>query len=183
MATDMTEQKHAEQRISHIAHHDSLTGLANRLLFNDRLGQAISIAKRHKRQLALLYLELDKFKPVNDILGHDAGDQLLIQVASRLREQVRASDTVARIGGDEFTVILNDIPRREGVASVARKIIGAIALPFQLGSAGHAVHIGTSIGIAVYPGDAHDHQSLIKLADAAMYSAKTGGAGLRFFET
>jgi diguanylate cyclase (GGDEF)-like protein/PAS domain S-box-containing protein len=181
MAIDITEQKQAEERIQHMAHHDSLTGLPNRLLFNDRLGQAISLAKRDARQFALLYLDLDKFKPVNDTLGHDAGDQLLKSVAERIRELVRESDTVARVGGDEFTVILRDVSNRQDVAAVARKIILALSAPFRLGNQSMTVEIGTSIGIAVYPSDSQDHQTLIKLADAAMYSAKTTGSSFRFF--
>jgi diguanylate cyclase (GGDEF)-like protein/PAS domain S-box-containing protein len=181
MAIDITEQKQAEERIQHVAHHDSLTGLPNRLLFNDRLGQAISLAKRDTSQFALLYLDLDKFKPVNDTLGHDAGDQLLKKAAERIREQVRESDTVARVGGDEFTVILRDISNRQDAAAVAEKIIAALAVPFHLGSDPQAVEIGTSIGIAVYPGDAQHHETLIKLADAAMSSAKTRGNCFRFF--
>jgi len=182
MAIDITEQKQAEERIQHVAHHDSLTGLPNRLLFNDRLGQAISLAKRDASQFALLYLDLDKFKPVNDTLGHDAGDQLLKSVAERIREQVRESDTVARVGGDEFTVILRDLSSRQDAAAVAEKIIAAVAMPFRLGSEAQAVNIGTSIGVAVYPSDAQDHETLIKIADAAMYNAKTQGNCFRFFK-
>jgi len=181
MAIDITEQKQAEERIQHVAHHDSLTGLPNRLLFNDRLGQAISVAKRDARKFALLYLDLDRFKPVNDTLGHNAGDQLLKGVAERIRKQVRESDTVARVGGDEFTVILRNISSRQDVAAVAQKIIAAIAAPFTLGTPPQAVEIGTSIGIAIYPSDAQDHEILIKIADATMYSAKTRGNCFRFF--
>lgn len=181
MATDITEQKQVEERIQHVAHHDNLTGLPNRLLFNDRLGQAISLAKRDTRQFALLYLDLDNFKPVNDTFGHDAGDQLLNSVAERIREQVRDSDTVARVGGDEFTVILRDINSRENVVAVAEKIIAALARPFHLERQKQSVDIGTSIGIAIYPDDAQDHETLIKLADAAMYNAKTHRSCYRFF--
>ena len=181
MAIDITEHKQAEERIQHVAHHDSLTGLPNRLLFNDRLSQAISLAKRDASQFALLYLDLDKFKPVNDTRGHDAGDQLLKSVAERIREQVRESDTVARIGGDEFTVILRDITSRQDVADIAEKIIAALGAPFRLGNHPQAVEIGTSIGIAIYPSDAQDHETLIKVADAAMYSAKIRGSCFRFF--
>ncbi|OGA31861.1 MAG: hypothetical protein A3G80_10580 [Betaproteobacteria bacterium RIFCSPLOWO2_12_FULL_62_13b] len=180
MTIDITEQKQAEERIQHVAHHDSLTGLPNRLLFNDRLGQAISLAKRDARQFALFYLDLDRFKPVNDTLGHDAGDQLLKIVAARIREQVRESDTVARVGGDEFTAILRDITNRQDVAAVAEKIIAALVAPFRLENHPQAVEIGTSIGIAVYPSDAQDHETLIKMADAAMYRAKTQGNCFRF---
>jgi diguanylate cyclase (GGDEF)-like protein/PAS domain S-box-containing protein len=175
MGIDITEQKQAEERIRHVAHHDSLTGLPNRLLFNDRLGQAICLAQRDARQFALLYLDLDKFKPVNDNLGHEAGDRLLKSVAERIRKQVRESDTVARVGGDEFTVILRDISNRQDVAAVAQKIIAALSAPFRLGNHSQAVEIGTSIGIAVYPSDAQDHETLITMADTAMYSAKTRG--------
>ncbi len=180
LTTDITEHKLAEERIQRVAHHDSLTGLPNRLLFNDRLNQAISLAKRDSRQFALLYLDLDKFKPVNDTLGHTAGDALLQAVATRIRREVRESDTVARVGGDEFTVILPDIARREEAETVAKKIVAALAVPFQLGNQKQGTDIGTSIGIALYPADARDADTLIKAADAAMYSAKQVGSSFRF---
>jgi diguanylate cyclase (GGDEF)-like protein/PAS domain S-box-containing protein len=178
MSSDITQHKLAEERIQRVAHHDSLTGLPNRLLFKDRLDQAISLARRNSRQLALLYLDLDKFKPVNDTLGHAAGDELLREVAARIRRQVRESDTVARVGGDEFTVILHDIGRREDAQAVAGKIVAAVAAPFELGSAKHRVDIGTSIGIAVYPQDAQAADALVTAADAAMYRAKQAGANV-----
>ena len=181
VATDVTEHVLAEERIQRMAHHDSLTGLPNRSLFNDRLDQTISLAKRDLRQFALLYLDLDKFKPVNDTLGHTAGDELLQAVATRIRQQVRESDTVARIGGDEFTVILPDISRREEAETVAQKIRAALAAPFQLGSRKQGVDIGISIGIAVYPADARDADALVKAADAAMYRAKLAGSSIRFY--
>ena len=180
VTTDISEHKLAEERIQRVAHHDSLTGLPNRLLFNDRLNQAISLAKRDSRQFALLYLDLDRFKQVNDNLGHTAGDELLQAVAARIRRQVRESDTLARVGGDEFAIILPDIARREEVQTVARKIIGALVTPFQLGSQQQRVDIGTSIGIALYPADARDADALIKAADAAMYTAKQEGNSFRF---
>jgi diguanylate cyclase (GGDEF)-like protein/PAS domain S-box-containing protein len=180
VTTDITEHKLAEERIQRVAHHDNLTGLPNRLLFNDRLNQAISLAKRGSRQFALLYLDLDKFKPVNDTLGHAVGDELLQDVAARIRHQIRESDTVARVGGDEFTVILPDIARREDAETVAKKIIAALDAPFQLGSQKQSVDIGTSIGIALYPADAQDADALVKAADAAMYSAKQAGNSFRF---
>ena len=183
VTTDITEHKQAEERIQRVAHHDSLTGLPNRLLFNDRLNQAISLAKRDSRQFALLYLDLDKFKAVNDTLGHTAGDELLQAVAARIRREVRESDTVARVGGDEFTVILPGIAKREEAETVARKIIAALVAPFQLDSQKQSVDIGTSIGIALYPSDAQDADALIKAADAAMYGAKQVGRGYRFFGT
>ena len=180
MVIDITEQKQTEGRIRYLATHDSLTGLPNRLLFNDRLGQAISLAKRDACQFALLYLDLDGFKPVNDTLGHSVGDQVLNAVAERLRNQVRESDTVARIGGDEFTVILRDISSPQDVAAVSQKIIAAFAAPFCLGTVSEEIKIGASIGIAVYPGDAQDHEALIGRADAAMYNAKAQGNCFRF---
>jgi diguanylate cyclase (GGDEF)-like protein/PAS domain S-box-containing protein len=183
VATDITEHVQAEERIQRVAHHDSLTGLPNRLLFNDRLTHAISLAKRDARQFALLYLDLDKFKQVNDNLGHAAGDELLQAVAARIRHQVRESDTVARVGGDEFTVILPDIARLEEAEAVARKIIAAVAMPFQLGTPKQRVDIGASIGIAVYPANARDADPLVTAADAAMYSAKQAGNRFRFSAT
>ena len=178
VTTDITEHKLTEERIQRVAHHDSLTGLPNQLLFNDRLNQAISLAKRDSRQFALLYLDLDKFKPVNDALGNSVGDELLKAVATRIRRQVRESDTVARVGGDEFTVILHDIVRREDAETVARKIFVALASPFQLGSQKQGVDIGASIGIALYPADARDADALVKAADDAMYKAKQAGERL-----
>jgi diguanylate cyclase (GGDEF)-like protein/PAS domain S-box-containing protein len=180
VAADITEHKQTEERIQRVAHHDGLTGLPNRLLFNDRLGQAVSIAKRSSRKFALLFLDLDKFKPVNDELGHAAGDELLSAVAARIRQQVRESDTVARVGGDEFTVILPDLAGREEAELVARKIIASLAAPFRLGGEKRSVAIGTSIGIAIYPADGRDADALVKAADAAMYRAKQAGSGFRF---
>lgn len=178
--TDITERKQAEERIRHMANHDALTGLPNRALFNDRLGQAISVAKRASGRFALLYLDLDKFKPVNDTFGHAAGDELLKCVAEKLRAQVRESDTVARLGGDEFSVILPDISDRRDAEAVAGKIVAALAAPFRLGIQDRAVGIGASVGIAVYPDDARDHETLIKKADVAMYDAKAKGNCYRF---
>ena len=180
VTTDITEHKLAEERIQRVAHHDYLTGLPNRLLFNDRLKQVVSLAKRHSRQFALLYFDLDKFKPVNDTLGHAAGDQLLKSAAARVLHQVRESDTVARVGGDEFTVILPDIVRHQDIELVARKIIHALAAPFELGSPGQSIEIGTSIGIAVYPTDGQDADALVKAADTAMYNAKQSRNCYRF---
>jgi diguanylate cyclase (GGDEF)-like protein/PAS domain S-box-containing protein len=179
VTTDITEHKLAEERIQQVAHHDSLTGLPNRLLFNDRLGQAIGAAKRNTRRFALLYLDLDKFKPVNDTLGHAIGDELLKAVAARIRAQVRESDTVARIGGDEFTVILADIGGREEAQAVAGKIVAAFAPPFLLGDRRQSVAAGVSIGMAVYPEDALDADGLVKAADAAMYDAKKAAGDVR----
>ncbi len=178
VTTDITDHKLAEDRIQRIAHHDSLTGLPNRLLFNDRLEQVIGHARRNARQVALLYLDLDRFKPVNDTLGHSAGDELLKSVAERIRRQIRESDTVARIGGDEFTVILPDIAGRGEAQSVARKIADALARPFQLGARKECVAIGTSVGVALYPSDASGADALVIAADTAMYAAKQAGRGV-----
>ena len=183
VTNDITEHMLAEERIQRMAHHDGLTGLPNRLLFNDRLNQAVSLARRDASLFALLYLDLDKFKPVNDTLGHAAGDELLKSAAERIRRQVRESDTVARVGGDEFTVILSDIARRQDVAIVAEKIVAALAAPFQLGAQGQSIQIGTSIGIAVYPAHARDADALVRAADAAMYRAKQVGSSFRFCES
>jgi diguanylate cyclase (GGDEF)-like protein/PAS domain S-box-containing protein len=175
VTTDITAHKLAEERIQRVAHHDSLTGLPNRLLFNDRLDQAIRHAKRNRLGFALLYLDLDRFKPVNDTLGHAAGDELLKEAAARIGRQVRESDTVARVGGDEFVVILLDIAERRQAQAVARKIAASLAASFHLGSAKQDVEIGTSVGIAMYPEDALDADALVKAADGAMYRAKQLG--------
>lgn len=174
MLRDISEQKLAQQRIVQLAHYDMLTHLPNRSLFYDRLGQAILMAKRNQRGIALLYMDLDGFKKVNDTLGHHVGDLLLVKAAERLRLCVRESDTLARLGGDEFTLILNDINERKDVAMVSKKIIESIAVPFDL--EGHAVRIGVSIGIAIYPDDAGVVEGeLLIVADKAMYAAKAAG--------
>jgi diguanylate cyclase (GGDEF)-like protein/PAS domain S-box-containing protein len=173
MHEDITEQLDAQARIEHLAHYDALTGLPNRSLFFDRLSQAIALSKRSSEHIALFFLDLDRFKPVNDTYGHAVGDLLLKAVAERMLACVRESDTVARIAGDEFTVILNRIAERADVAHVAEKIIKALSEPFQL--EGHVVQIGASIGIAIYPGDSQNEHELVKLADTAMYDAKNQG--------
>lgn len=178
---DVTERKQAEEEIRRLAHYDGLTGLPNRQLFYDRLVQAIALAKRNRHELALLYLDLDGFKAVNDTLGHDAGDELLKAAAGRIRHRLRESDTVARIGGDEFTVILPMIASREDVAKVAEKILGALSTSFSLSGRKEEPRVGVSIGIAVYPADARDMDALVKAADTAMYSAKQSKNCFRFF--
>ncbi len=170
---DISAEKKAEARIAHMAHYDSLTKLPNRALFLDRLQQALASAKRASHPAALMFLDLDRFKSVNDTLGHHAGDLLLQQVAERLRGCVRESDTVSRLAGDEFTVILPVITVREDVVRVAEKIIAAFATPFDLD--GHEVSMSTSIGIALFPKDATDEHDILKRADLAMYEAKAGG--------
>lgn len=178
---DVTERKLADARMQHLAHYDGLTGLPNRALFYDRLTMALSLAKRNRHEVALLFLDLDGFKAVNDTLGHDAGDELLKSVAARLRRLVRDSDTVARIGGDEFTVILPGIRGEPNAEKLAEKIIAAMATDFHLGNREQGVRVGISIGIALYPADAGDLDALIKAADTAMYDAKRVKNSYRFF--
>ena len=178
---DITERKQAQERIERLANYDSLTGVPTRALFFDRLHQAVNLARRGRSGLALLYIDLDKFKAVNDTLGHDVGDELLKSVAGRIRRRIRESDTVARLGGDEFTVILPKIPGREDAAVVAGKIIDALSAPFFLGGQKHEVRVGASIGIAVFPADTGDADALVKAADVAMYKAKQAGNSFRFY--
>ena len=167
------ERKQMESWLQHIARHDPLTDLPNRELFHDRLQTSLLWAGRNQTPLALLYLDLDKFKQVNDTLGHPVGDLLLQEVAHRLRQCVRESDTVGRIGGDEFLVLLNGIPLRQQALLVAEKIRVSLARPFDL--AGHRVHVSPSIGIALYPDHSGDGKQLIRYADEAMYDAKKRG--------
>ena len=171
------ERKQMEAWLQHIARHDPLTGLPNRELFHDRLQAALRYAERHRTPLALLYLDLDKFKQVNDALGHPVGDLLLQEVAHRLKQCVRESDTIGRVGGDEFLVLLNDVTPPECALVVAEKIRIALDRPFDL--AGHRVHVPPSIGIALYPEHSGDYTQLIRHADQAMYDAKRNG-GNRF---
>ncbi len=159
-----------EQKYQHLAHHDLLTGLPNRSLFNDRLQQMLVHAKRDAQRCALIFLDLNKFKPINDSLGHNIGDMVLKQVAQRLLAAVRESDTVARIGGDEFVVLLPVIEHISDILAVANKIQHALESTMLIHT--HTLHIGASIGIAVYPEHGEDEITLIKNADAAMYRAK-----------
>lgn len=178
---DVTEKKQAEEKIHYQANYDSLTGLPNRQLFQDRLRSAIASAKRNGAQLALLFIDLDRFKEVNDSAGHAAGDKLLIQVAKRLKECIRESDTLARLGGDEFTVILNNLSKNHDVEEISRTMLELLERPFCLGGGIDAV-ISASIGIALYPTDGADDGTLVKNADAAMYRVKeTGRNGFEFF--
>jgi len=171
---DITARKVIEDRMAHMAQHDALTGLPNRALFDDRLHQAVTQAHRNRNRLALLYLDLDHFKPVNDTFGHATGDVLLKEAARRMAEHVRASDTVARIGGDEFVVLLSAVQDRDDARSVAEKIREALSEVFDLGG-GHTANISSSIGVAVYPDHAMDELQLSKHADDAMYQAKQVG--------
>ncbi|ARJ67240.1 PAS domain S-box protein [Magnetospirillum sp. ME-1] len=170
---NITQRKQAEQLLVHQATHDTLTGLPNRLLLEDRVHHAIEVAKREGRRIGLMFLDLDRFKIVNDSLGHVAGDQLLKVVADRLRHTLRRSDTVARLGGDEFVVVLTHFQSSSELAEVAEKISAALDEPVEL--AGHKVHVGASIGIALYPEDGDNFNALMKDADTAMYRAKQKG--------
>jgi diguanylate cyclase (GGDEF)-like protein/PAS domain S-box-containing protein len=170
---DITARKDAEARIEQMAYHDTLTGLSNRVELQNRLEQAVLQAKRHSRSLALHFIDLDRFKVVNDTLGHAMGDALLQAVAKRLESCLRASDTAARIGGDEFAVLQLEISNMEGAATLANKILSAMAEPFRL--SGRDIHISPSIGISVFPLDSNMPDELMKNADIAMYLAKNEG--------
>ncbi|NOY73315.1 MAG: EAL domain-containing protein [Gammaproteobacteria bacterium] len=170
---DISEQKEREACIEYQAYHDALTALPNRRLFQDRLEQALVQAERNACSLAVLFVDLDRFKVINDSLGHDMGDQLLQAAAKRLNDTVRQEDTVARIGGDEFTVLLPSIKKRPAVEKIADKIVSAFRRPFEI--AGQTLHLSSSIGIAVFPGDGETPERLMKNADSAMYCAKTAG--------
>ncbi|HEY3644664.1 MAG TPA: EAL domain-containing protein [Gammaproteobacteria bacterium] len=171
--SDITERKRAEAQVYQLAHYDSLTGLPNRALLRDRLGQAMHDARRRGGKLAVMYLDLDRFKTVNDSLGHETGDKLLKAVATRLRECMRDSDTISRQGGDEFLLILRDCNDPPAVARVAEKLQEAVAKPTRIGE--YELHVTPSIGISLFPDDADDIDELIRNADAAMYHAKENG--------
>lgn len=172
---DITERRRAEERIRAMALHDALTGLPNRLNLNDQIDQAMERFSAREKRFALLFLDLDGFKKVNDTLGHDAGDELLIQVGGRLKDSVRETDTVARLGGDEFVVLLRDLDDRELPPRIAGEVIGKLSVPFALQAA--EARIGTSIGIAIYPEHGENRTALLKAADQAMYAAKLAGRG------
>ncbi|GEM_PF-1155614 len=182
--TDITEQKHNQEQIYRLAHFDSLTGLPNRILFQDRLSHALAEAKRNGVHLPILFLDLDRFKSVNDSMGHGTGDLLLQQVAIRLANCVRASDTIARMGGDEFTIILGpSVSVEEVIVSVTRvshNITDEFKVPFELED--NAVVISTSIGVAVYPQDGVSLSDLLRNADMAMYHAKQESSGFSFYQ-
>lgn len=170
---DISARKRLEEKIEHMAYYDILTGLPNRVLFNDRLMLEIAHAHRDKVMLALLFLDLDRFKMINDTLGHTSGDMLLQGVADRLKTCIREDDTIARLGGDEFSLLLPRITLVEDAVHIARKILDVFKQPWIIG--GHEFYITASIGIALYPGDGEDSEILIKNADIAMYHAKGQG--------
>lgn len=170
---DISDRKEAEDRIRRLAHHDTLTGLPNRNLLNDRMNHALARVKRHGGHMAVLYVDLDKFKPINDSLGHEAGDWVLREVADRLSGCVRSSDTVSRVGGDEFVVVIEEIGRSAEAALVAKKIIDALGRPVDF--QGHACQVGASIGVALFPQDGSSIEEVCKAADLAMYRVKHSG--------
>src|ERR1051326_1893422 len=181
ISEDITERKRAEGRITHMAHHDSMTGLANRVLLRERLEHALARMLEQESRLAVLYVDLDFFKDVNDALGHPVGDALLRMAAERLRGCVRDGDTVARLGGDEFAIIQDSIRDDEQATDLAKRIAAVIGAPFQV--EGHDVTLSASIGIAMAPRDGSDPDTLLKFADMALYAAKTDGRRtFRFFE-
>ena len=173
MVQDISERVMFEEKLARLAYYDPLTGLPNRRLFHDRLGEALKRADRNERLAGLLFIDLDRFKNINDTLGHLVGDLLLQAAAQRLQEAVRQGDTVARMGGDEFTIVLDDMRHVDAATEVAQKIIHQFAAPFRLGE--HEVFVSPSIGITVYPFDDSDIDNMIRNADAAMYEAKAAG--------
>ncbi len=180
LETEIIERRQAEQRAHNLATLDPLTGLMNRRSLTERLEHAIAIAERHGHRLALLFLDLDKFKSINDALGHDAGDQLLLQVADRIRGAVRGSDVVARLGGDEFVVLMEGLPTYAAAAEVGKKILAANTLPFHIDL--QKINMSASVGISLYPQDGSTATTLMRSADLAMYHAKQERCGgIQFF--
>jgi diguanylate cyclase (GGDEF)-like protein/PAS domain S-box-containing protein len=171
--TDISERKQSEARIHHLAHHDALTGLPNRLLLEDRIGQALLNSKRSQRQMGIIFIDLDRFKNINDTLGHAVGDDLLVQAAERGLRVLRETDTLCRQGGDEFVVVLPELENRQDAAHVCGKLLAALCQPYLL--AGHELTVSGSAGIAIYPEDGETASELLRKADAAMYRAKEEG--------
>ena len=179
---DVSATRALSIRMSYLAQHDSLTDVPNRVVFNDRLTQAITMAHRHREKLAVLFLDLDRFKQINDILGHSVGDRLLQSVAQRLRRCVRGSDTVSRRGGDEFVILLAEIAHAQDAALCAEKVLLALSAPYRIDQ--RNLHLTASIGIVTYPNDGTDAETLLRHADFAMYHAKKhGGNNYQFFES
>lgn len=174
-ARDITERKDTEQRISHMANHDALTKLPNRSLLQDRIQQTLAHNRRHNQMAAVLFIDLDKFKIINDTMGHDVGDSLLKEASARLLSEVRSEDTVARQGGDEFIILLSTINQAEDAGIIAQKMLDTLIQPFII--KGKELHIGASIGIAVFPDDGGSMELLLKNSDIAMYHAKESGRG------
>ena len=178
---DISDQKETEKELKYLAFYDPLTKLPNRSLFSEHLKQALANCQRNAKKAAVMFIDLDRFKDVNDSLGHTVGDELLIQVAQRIHTRLRSNDTVSRLGGDEFTITLTDITNEESIASIGQEIIDGFQTPFTL--FGNEIFVGCSIGIAVYPADGNNTEQLLKNADTAMYHAKELGRGrYQFFE-
>lgn len=178
---DMTERMQTQERLHHLAHHDILTDMPNRMLFVDHLKQALSRAKWHERTMAIMFVDLDRFKMVNDTLGHEAGDQLLQSIAARMQSCMREGDIAARFGGDEFAVFLNDIAARDDVVPLAKNLLNALATPFVV--AGQELFVTCSVGISIFPEDGTDTQALMQNADTAMYwSKQKGGNTYHFYQ-
>ncbi|PKO58255.1 MAG: GGDEF domain-containing protein, partial [Betaproteobacteria bacterium HGW-Betaproteobacteria-19] len=180
--SDISRMKHAEAQLQHLAHYDALTDLPNRVLLNLRLEHSAERVRRGGKIMAALFMDIDRFKNVNDSLGHPVGDELLVEIARRLHGRMRAEDTLARLGGDEFVILLDRIDRVDDVASFALEMIELMNQPFQLRS-GEEVFVGASIGISIYPDDNDDYQQLIRNADAALYEAKAAGRNVYRFYT
>jgi diguanylate cyclase (GGDEF)-like protein len=182
VAREVTDEKLAEERIQHLATHDGLTGLPNRLMFNQLLTMQIQSSQRAGRRFAVLFIDLDRFKLINDTLGHEAGDSLLKELSSRFRQALRTSDIIARLGGDEFVVLIPELGDEKQAAEVARKLLAAAVRPMVL--AGQECRVSASVGIALYPNDGTDEQALLKNADSAMYLAKEEGKNnFQFYST
>lgn len=175
LQAEIQERKMAEQQVRYLANHDALTGLPNRRLLEDRLEQALELARRHGNMVAVQFIDLDHFKPVNDRFGHRTGDLLLQAIATRLRGLLRAVDTVARVGGDEFVIVLPEMHTADAADETAQKVLAALSQPYTID--GHALRVTPSIGISLFPRDGSDAEALLIAADAAMYHAKHMGRG------
>ncbi len=181
ISTDITERKQAEKIIRHMSSHDTLTNIPNRALLMDRMDQALARARRDKTKIAVMFIDLDNFKPINDAMGHIVGDKALKLIAKRLSSCLRETDTVARFGGDEFVVILTDINNREDASNMAQKLNASLSKPINLG--GKKISMGASIGIAFYPDHAKTPETLLSMADKAMYVVKNKGKKSYHFST
>lgn len=177
--SDITQIKRSEEELTHLAHHDPLTGLPNRLLLDTTLGQSLRRARRHQSKVAVVFADIDRFKNINDSLGHTIGDQLLVSVAERLRLAIRNDDVVARLSGDEFVILLHEVRDKEATAAVVEKLMGLFAQPLMLD--GHEIRASTSMGVSLYPDDGTDGSTLLRNADAAMYRAKESERGTYAF--
>ena len=181
LQAEVAERRNAELRLDHLAHHDPLTGLPNRLMFRNQLKKSIGLAARGERQLAVLFIDLDRFKEVNDTLGHAVGDELLVAVTQRLEGRLRSGDTLARLGGDEFICVTEDVKDAHEVSAVAEQLIALLSQPFNIVE--HEIYVAASIGICLYPADGEDVDTLVRNADTAMYQAKAHGRSRCHFYT